>query len=187
MTEEQGEWLECVVDNDYEIYSEYPFPIRRKGSNKVISEWIHKTGYILCKLNKKPYMKHRIIALQFIPNDDPENKPFIDHRNRNRADNRIENLRWVNQSENSKNKSKYGQRQYVFLDELSDTAEPLEHYNNHEFDDLWIDYGNQKLYLWNGIKYRELLEHHSEYSTYFLAYDRNDGSQCKLCHSKLFD
>ena len=142
MTEEQGEWLECVADNDYEIYSEYPFPIRRKGSNKVISEWIHKTGYILCKLNMNQYMKHRIIALQFIPNDEPDDKPFIDHIDRNRTNNQLTNLRWVNASENMKNKTSNFQRQYVFLDELPETAEPLEHYNNHKFDDLWIDYGN---------------------------------------------
>ena len=78
------------------------------------------------------------------------------------------------------------QRRYVFLDELSDTAEPLEHYNNYEFDDLYIDYGTQKLYLFNGIKYRELLEHHIKFSTYYAAYDRS-GKQCRLYHGRLFD
>ena len=185
--ETTGQWLECVADKDYEIWSEYPFPIRRKGSDKVISEWLTAYGYMDCKLNCKLYKKHRIIAQQFIPNDEPDDKPFIDHINHNRTDNRIENLRWVSAKENSKNKSNYGQRQYTFIDELSETAEPLERYNNYEFDDLWIDYGSQKLYLFNGIKYRELLEHRDKYSIFYYAYDRNNGKQCKLCHSKLFD
>ena len=186
MTDETiGEWIECVADNDYEIWNQYPFPIKRKGSDKVINEWIQATGYIACKMNGKHYKKHRIIAQQFIPN--PNNRPYIDHINRIRTDNRLENLRWVNQSENSKNKSTYGQHQYNFIDELPETAEPLEHYNNYEFDDLWIDYGAQKLYLFNGIKYRELLVHHNQNSIFYYAYDRNNGKQCKLCHSKLFD
>ena len=186
MTESTGEWLECVVDDDYEISNAFPYPIRRKGSDKVISESINNKGYLGCALNRKRYNKHRIIAEQFIPNDEPNNKPFIDHINHCKTDNRIENLRWVSQSENTKNKSSNHGRQYVLLDELPETAEPLEHYNNHEFDDLYIDYATQKLYYFQGVKYRELLEHHNKYSTYYFAYDRNGKCVC-LYHSRLFD
>lgn len=62
-------------------------------------------GYLkvtLSKDNKLKYISvHRLIAEAFIPN--PENKSFIDHINGNRADNRIENLRWVTQKENMNN------------------------------------------------------------------------------------
>jgi len=47
---------------------------------------------------------HRIIAEAFIEN--PLNKPFIDHINRIKTDNRIENLRWCSCSENNLNKGK---------------------------------------------------------------------------------
>ena len=46
--------------------------------------------------NRKHFKMHRLIALAFIPN--PDNKPCVDHINRNTQDNRIENLRWVNRS-----------------------------------------------------------------------------------------
>jgi hypothetical protein len=45
---------------------------------------------------------HRLMGYTFIPN--PENLPFIDHINRNREDNRIENLRWVNEKTNGENR-----------------------------------------------------------------------------------
>lgn len=44
---------------------------------------------------------HRIIATTFITN--PDNKPFIDHINSVKDDNRVENLRWCTSVENAHN------------------------------------------------------------------------------------
>ena len=44
---------------------------------------------------------HRVVANLYIPN--PENKPFIDHINTVKTDNRAENLRWVTAKENCNN------------------------------------------------------------------------------------
>jgi hypothetical protein len=60
-----------------------------------------RNGYYSIQLgsNKNPHMLiHRIVAQTFIPN--PENKECVNHKNRNRRDNRVENLEWTSASEN---------------------------------------------------------------------------------------
>ena len=149
-------WLTCVVDNDYEIYTEFPHQIRRKSNEHIVHEYVQKaTGYIICRLNNKDYKKHRIVALQFIPN--PDNLPQVDHINHNKTDYHIENLRWVSSSENCKNKSIHRGHQYLFLNELPESAESLDSYAGHDLDGVYIDYEQQKLYLFNGVRYRELM------------------------------
>ncbi len=55
-------------------------------------------------IRKDEYI-HRMVAEAFLPN--PENKPFIDHINTIRNDNRVENLRWVTAKENTRNEITY--------------------------------------------------------------------------------
>ena len=96
--------LETFVDlkgfeEKYEINTVFPHEIRNKNTNKILSEF-WRGGYIAVNLNCKKHYKHRLIALQFIPN--PENLLLIDHINHNRTDNRIENLRWCSTIENNR-------------------------------------------------------------------------------------
>ena len=62
-------------------------------------------GYLGVALSKNGKVKnhyiHRLVAEAFINNN--ENKPCIDHINGNRTDNRVNNLRWVNATENMNN------------------------------------------------------------------------------------
>lgn len=61
-----------------------------------------KDGYLIAtlKINNKEKKKrvHRLGGQAFILN--PLNKPQINHKNGVKADNRVENLEWVTQSEN---------------------------------------------------------------------------------------
>ena len=65
----------------------------------------------VCVSHGKTEYVHRLVAKNFIPN--PDNLPYVDHINRVREDNRVENLRWVTAQENSNNRTtnlEYGQR-----------------------------------------------------------------------------
>jgi hypothetical protein len=66
-----------------------------------------KDGYIYVRLTnnngktKKCYV-HRLLALHFIPNDDPEKNIHIDHLDAVRHNNNLNNLEWVSQAENNR-------------------------------------------------------------------------------------
>ena len=65
---------------------------------------LSKRGYIVLGINKKSYLLH-IIVWKMLTGNNPEFE--IDHINRNKTDNRIENLRDGTNGINQRNKSKY--------------------------------------------------------------------------------
>ena len=104
------EWKQ-LRDYNYEI--SINGDIRNKTTGKVMKQRIQKEGYLLIDLkipgveiNKnvnKTFRTHRIIAEAFLGA-----RPYgweVDHINKVRNDNRVENLRWMNKSENSSNRT----------------------------------------------------------------------------------
>lgn len=76
---------------------------------------LRSNGYRRLRIQGKDWYVHRLVAETFMPN--PEGKPTVDHVNRNRCDNRVQNLRWAThkeQNENSAtvlNRTNYGVRE----------------------------------------------------------------------------
>ena len=79
--------------------------VYNKKSGRELIPCVNSRGYMrfICINNgeKKELTLHRILALLFIPN--PFNKEQVDHIDRNKLNNKLENLRWVNASENATN------------------------------------------------------------------------------------
>lgn len=63
-----------------------------KGKDGYCRTYLYKDGKWCTKLT------HRLIAMTFIPN--PENKPEVNHKDRNHSNNCVENLEWVTKLEN---------------------------------------------------------------------------------------
>lgn len=61
-------------------------------------------GYLRTTVNYHKYLVHRLIYKLHNPEFDLESDLVIDHINRNRTDNRIENLRAVTKAENNRNR-----------------------------------------------------------------------------------
>ena len=99
-----------MIINNYPNYS-----INKDGvvlnikKNKPVQTQLTYDGYKSLKLyndgKSKRFTIHRLLGLHFIPL--VEGKDIMDHINRNKLDNRLENLRWVNKSENNSNRNAY--------------------------------------------------------------------------------
>jgi hypothetical protein len=84
-------------------------PVKIKsGYNRFTLSYTNEDG----KRKQRMIYQHRLIGIYFI--DNPENKPHIDHKDGNRGNNLIENLRWVTRSENLRNQKKAANKSSIY-------------------------------------------------------------------------
>ncbi len=85
-----------TIDHDGNIFS--------KKSNKFLKPCTKKTGYkeVMLYPYRKSITVHRLVMLTFAPIDDKTLE--IDQIDRNKTNNKLNNLRWVTKKENNQNK-----------------------------------------------------------------------------------
>jgi chromosome condensin MukBEF ATPase and DNA-binding subunit MukB len=113
------EWKEIQEFPNYEVSSLGRVASKnymRTQERLLLQPYLAKRGYYVVSLHKdkKQYNKtiHRLLALAFLPN--PENLPCIDHINRVRTDNRLENLRWTTDKQNKQNRENKSGHLYIY-------------------------------------------------------------------------
>ena len=79
--------------------------VRNSRTGRILAQRLGGTAKYrfvsLWKGNKEKHMLvHRLVAMVFVPN--PEGKPQVNHKDRNKENNTVANLEWVTVSENHK-------------------------------------------------------------------------------------
>lgn len=92
---------------DYPNYKIYPDgKVWSQRNNKFLAPAINEKGYYVYNLcnegQRKIFKIHKLVAIHYIPN--PDNLNEVDHIDRDKANNNVENLRWVTRRENNHNK-----------------------------------------------------------------------------------
>ena len=95
-----------VVSVNGDILKRYPRSCRyggRKDFYQVVNVKPNASGYLQVNvpIRGTTTLVHRLVAEAFL--DNPNGYTEIDHVNRDKSDNRVENLRWVTHSENMRN------------------------------------------------------------------------------------
>ena len=93
---------------DFPNYSVSNFGNVMNNKTKKLLKLCDKSGYYGVSLtnvtlvNKKTFRVHRLVACAFIEN--PENKPEVNHKDKNKLNNNIMNLEWNTRLENCHHK-----------------------------------------------------------------------------------
>mgnify|MGYP003650916158 CR=1 FL=1 len=96
-----------TIDRDGNVWS--------KKTNIFMKPRVNGYLYVgVCKNGKeKIFTLHRLLAMAYIPN--PENKPEVDHKDRNTFNNSLSNLRWATREEQMENRGNWGEIKHKLI------------------------------------------------------------------------
>jgi hypothetical protein len=89
--------------------------VRNKKTKRLVKPCDNGQGYMvvdLRQINKGVQRIHRLVALAFLPNF--KNLPEVDHKDRNKANNKLWNLKWSDDFGNNQNKERVINAQHIY-------------------------------------------------------------------------
>ena len=116
--------------------------VRNKNTGRILKS-CNKGGYCvvgLSNIKTNTHLVHRLLAKTFLPN--PENKPQVNHIDKNSLNNHISNLEWNTSLENNIHKSKgviqtTNQNMCIYRIDIP-SNQILETYNSIELASKWV-------------------------------------------------
>ena len=142
-----------IDDQTFQIVS---FKQKKYTEGKILTPNIRKDGYIhyqFCINGKYKYiLLHHIIVKMFIDKNFDSTKFEVDHKNRNKKDNSIENLAIVSHSENNRNRSSQNGEEFNYIDNIGNYIvinEEAGIFYSLELDKFYM-------YIQHANKYKEL-------------------------------
>jgi hypothetical protein len=175
------EWETLAADNNYEISTTFPYPIREK--DEYFQQDTPNGEYRVYCFGGRMHYKHRLIAQQWLPN--PDNLPQVHHKDGNGCNNHLSNLMWVSVKTNSCTKFRYRDREVVYLKELPEPVIEVPIYGKWQFNDLYYTGGKFYSYTSYTKLYRELPDLAIGYQRVTVATDVN-GRQRVIYYSKFY-
>ena len=93
-------WLQINGFENYQISNLGQVKSIKFAKERILKLQTHsKKGYQVVTLNNTTLSIHRLVAFHFIPN--PENKPEVNHKDKIKNNNHVDNLEWCTHLENS--------------------------------------------------------------------------------------
>ena len=109
-TEETLEEWKIFPDNAKYLVSNKGY-IKNIKSDKIFNGSLDKiSGYMRTAINKETFSIHYMVAKTFLSN--PNNKPTVNHKNKDRTNNCVDNLEWATYAEQNEHKNQTSIKQY---------------------------------------------------------------------------
>lgn len=117
--EYEEEWVEVQFPDPFPEFMVSNYGrVLRLSDNKIMPQYYDKDGYTrvglyVSKKRKTIAKTHRLVALHFIPNDDPIARFQVNHKNTLRDYNYVSNLEWSSPQENMDHKVRCNNQRYL--------------------------------------------------------------------------
>ena len=144
--DEEQTFVPLVYDKRYEISTTEPWNFRRIGKSVSLKQYQSINGYKSVPIghsNQKHV--HRLVALQFIQNDNPEMNTVVHHIDGNKLNNSLSNLEWTTPSRNRRLAKPMIRQPDEYLEELPENVIEISEYTDQELDGYYYDYIEERI------------------------------------------